>query len=164
MSENAGGGNVRARRMAIRIALLAALVATAFVMHAIGKEHNVLLDNKEALIGGVLYEPIETLSLYVDGVKKNDVKAGGRTAQKMVGKNHVIAVSIAGPGQTAVKTTERAVRLDLDMKKWMISLPALASGASDIYIPSPVTAPAPPPAETETFEPGGMTEETLPGI
>jgi hypothetical protein len=162
MSEN-GKGNARSRRLAIRVALIAALVAIAFAMHAIGKEHNVLLDNREAVIGGVLYEPIETLSLYVDGVKKNDVKAGSRTAQKMVGKNHVIAVGIAGTAAAAGKTTERAVRLDLDMRKWMISLPALAAGASDIYIPSPVTAPPPPPPETETFDPGAQ-EEALPGI
>jgi hypothetical protein len=162
MSENKSGGNVRSRRFVIRLALVAALVFAAFLMHGMGKEHNVLLDNKAAVIDGVEYAPIKNLSLSIDGVKKNDVKADGRAAHKMIGKRHVITVGILRPDKTAEKTIERAVRLDRDMKKWMISLPALAVGASEIYIPSPVTTTLPP--KTETLDSDGVPSETVPGI
>jgi hypothetical protein len=164
MSKKGSGGNVMARRLVIRFALIAALVSAAFLMHSIGKEHNVMLDNKAAVIGGIEYAPIEALSLSVDGVKKSDVKAGGRAAHKMIGKRHVITVGILRPDKTVEKTIERSVRLGLDMKKWMISLPALAVGASDIYIPSQAAPPPPLPHETETFDTDGEPAETLPGI
>jgi hypothetical protein len=158
------------RRMLVRALLLAALVAVAFWMYNIGKEHNVLLDNRAVVIGGVEYALIETLTLSIDGVKKNDVKAGGRVAHKMIGRNHKITAGIARPDKTVEKTVERGVRFGQDMRKWMISLPALVAGAPDIYIPSPVTAPPPPPpAETappaadDGFGIEGVPEETIPG-
>jgi hypothetical protein len=159
------------RRLLVRALLLAALVAIAFGMYSIGKEHNVLLDNRAVTINGVDYAPVETLTLSIDGVKKNDVKAGARVAHKMIGRNHKITAGVTRPDQTAEKTVERGVRLDADMKKWMISLPALVAGAPDIYIPSLVTTPPPPPPRDETAPPAGgegfgidgAPEETMPG-
>jgi hypothetical protein len=139
----------------IRAALVAALVAVAFAMYSIGKEHNVLLDNRAVTIDGVEYAALDTLALSIDGVKKNDIKAGDRAAHKMVGRKHKITVSVMRPDKTPEKTVERAVRFDSDMRKWMISLPALAAGAPDIYIPSPVTAPAPAPPSTDDEPPAG---------
>jgi hypothetical protein len=127
------------------VALAVALVALAYAMYNIGKEHNVLLDNHSVTIGGVEYAAIETLALSIDGVKKNDVKADSRVAHKMVGMKHKITVSVLRPDKTPEKTAERSVRFGADMRKWMISLPALAAGAPDIRIPSPAAAPAPPP-------------------
>jgi hypothetical protein len=148
-------GNIKARRIAIRAALVAALAATAFGMYSIGKEHNVLLDNRAAVIDGVEYAPVEALTLAIDGVKKNDVKAGGRVAHKMIGRNHKIAIGITRSDKTVEKTIERGVRFDADMRKWMISLPALAAGAPDIYIPTPAAAPPPPPPSDESSPPAG---------
>jgi hypothetical protein len=145
-----GKKNFLNRRFAIRVALVALLIFIAFVMYDMGKEHTVLMDNKPVTIDGVEYAPIETLSLFVDDVKKNDVRADGRVAHKMVGKNHRIKLAVMRQDKTVEKTVERMVRLDLNMKEWMISLPALAAEAPNIYIPNPVKTQAPPPDTTQT--------------
>ncbi|MDR0648974.1 MAG: hypothetical protein LBF92_06535 [Synergistaceae bacterium] len=167
-----GGANAIARRrLAVRALLIAALVAIAFWMHSIGKEHNVLFDNRAAVIDGVEYAPAGTLALSIDGAKKNDVRADARVAHKMTGSSHRVRVGAAGSD----KGVERAIRLDRDMKKWMISLPALLSGAPDIYVPVPVAAPPPPPPGDEPAAPAaeglgadapdmdGASVETIPG-
>jgi hypothetical protein len=131
------------RRLLIRVALVAALVAISFVMYDIGKERNVLLDNKSASIDGVEYEALVGVSIIVDGGKKTGVRPDARIAHKMVGRTHTIRLEISEGG----KSIERTVRLTMNMKSWMISLPALAGGARDIYIPRPAAAqPLPPPS------------------
>jgi hypothetical protein len=158
------GSDVSNRRFAARAAIVAALVVLAFAMYNIGKEYNVLLDNKTVSIDGVEYPMLETVSLTLDGVKKNDVKADARAAHKMVGKSHKIKIDVLRGDKSVEKTVERTVKFSMNMRAWMISLPALAGGAKNIYVPSPVTA---PPASTPPAEPQGPSapeeaiEETM---
>jgi hypothetical protein len=169
-----GGIALNARRFVIRFVLVALLVVLAFVMYSVGKEHSVLLDNKTAVIDGVEYVALKHAILVVDdGGKKNDIRADGRLAQKMVGKSHRLKLEILRDDKSVEKTVERTVKLDMDMKKWMISLPALAQGAVNIYAPAPVIVITPPPEPEEKSGdvelPGGADEgfgmeEALPGI
>jgi hypothetical protein len=162
--------NTRNRRLAIRIAILVALIVLGYSMYNIGKEYNVLLDNKTVTIDGIVYPMLDAVSLTVDGVKKNDVRADVRVAQKMVGKSHRIKLEVLNGDKSVAKTVERTVRFDLNMSAWMISLPALAAEATDIYVPSPVIfAPPPPPAATEVPAEAvpkldGVTDEALPSL
>ncbi|MDR3322357.1 MAG: hypothetical protein LBS93_07905 [Synergistaceae bacterium] len=154
--------NVGVRRFLIRLALITALIAIAFVMHSIGKEYNVLLDNMPVTIGGVEYGALAGASLSVDGIKVSNMRPDARATQKMVGGTHRIRLEILKNDKSVERTVERTVKLTLDMKAWMISLPALAGGADDIFIPRPSPAPvsaAPGPDEPDAADVTGVGGE-----
>jgi hypothetical protein len=153
-----------ARCLVIRLGVIIVLVLIAFVMYNIGKEHDVLFDNNSASIDGRDYASIAGGSLQADGGKKSVIRPGGRISQKMVGKRHRLKLDIMDGGGSVLRTVERTVSLNVDMKRWMISLPALASGAENIFVSRPVASPAPRPEPSsgdEYPENGGIGEAPI---
>ena len=150
-----------ARCLVVRLGAIIVLVLIAFVMYNIGKEHDVLFDNNSASIGGIDYAPVAGGSLQADGGKKSVIRPDGRISQKMVGTKHRLKLDIIDGGGSVSRTAERTVSLNVDMKRWMISLPALASGAENIFVPRPLASPAPrsvPSSEDEYPGNGGIEE------
>jgi len=132
------------RRWTIRLILLAALVGVAFWMYEIGKEYSVLIDNETVTIGGNEYAAVGYATLTVDGddAKPLSFEADDRLVQKMVARSHTLSVNILGEdGETVVKTVERRIKLNADAAAWMISLPAVAAEAPEIFIPNPLSKP-----------------------
>ena len=145
----------------IRLGAVIVLVLIAFAMYNIGKEHDVLFDNNNASIGGMDYASIAGGSLRADDGKKSVVRPGGRISQKLVGPRHRLKLDIIDDGGSVTRTVERTVSLNADMKRWMISLPALAAGAEDIFVSRPLESPAArsgPSSEDEYMENGGVGE------
>ena len=153
--------NVSKRRWTIRLILLAALVGIAFLMYDIGKEYNVLIDNETVTIDGKEYPAVEYADLIVDGneAKALSFEADDRLIQKMVGNGHTLRVKILKDDQeTVVKTVERKIKLTVDPKAWMISLPAVVGEAPNIFIPNPLYS-----EEEEQPAPSSSQEEETPG-
>lgn len=159
--------NVAKRRWAIRLILVAALVGVAFLMYDIGKEYSVLIDNDTVTIDGRKYPAIEYADLVIDGEKKAlFFQEEDRLIRKLVGKEHTLLVKVLDDDEeTVVETVERRVKLDVNTKAWMISLPAIVGGAPDIFIPNPLyseederPAPSPEPDEDETGDPNDPNE------
>ena len=62
--------NINKKRLIIRLSLVALLILLCFVLFYTGKEHEVLLDNKTATIGGREYQEIA----YMNGwITKEDI-------------------------------------------------------------------------------------------
>ena len=145
------------RRLAIRLALLLGMVALAFAMYHIGKEFNVLLDNETVTVDGTDYPMIDYAMLTIDGDddKEIEIMADDRIIRKMVGKKHKLVLKImAEDEETVVKTVERTITLNVDTKAWMVSLPAVANEAENIFVPNP--------AYSEDDEPEAVPEEEAP--
>lgn len=75
------------KRLIIRIVLLAALILLCFGLYYIGKEHEVLLDNKTVTIAGKEYAAIPYMTLVVDGNEEKEMEfyADDRDVVKLAG-------------------------------------------------------------------------------
>lgn len=151
-------GSVNKKRLVIRLILLALLVALCFFLYYYGKEHEVLLDNKTVDINGQSYEAAEFVRITVNGDAKNliELYAKERDVVKVTGPNHTIKVEIVDEDSDKVIKTEERVFNFGKTSYLMISIPAVAEKAPDVYLPLPgsmAQAPAPetaPEVETET--------------
>ncbi len=145
-------GTVNKKRLVIRLVLLALLVALGFLLYYYGKEHEVLLDNKTVNIGGQTYAAAEFVRITVNGDtdKQIELYAKERDMVKVTGPRHTIKVEIVDEDSDEVLRTEERV-LDLGKaSSVMISVPAVAEKAPDVYLPLPGTMTQAPEPETST--------------
>lgn len=132
---------IRKRRIAIRLLLVAALVGVAFLMYNIGREYKVLLDNETVAVDGTEYPAVPYAELTIDGNenKKTEIFADDRIVEKMVGSRHSLMLTIMNEDDgKVIRTVERTFKLNVDTRKWMISLAAVAGGAENIFVPNPL--------------------------
>ena len=150
-------GSVNKKRLVIRLILLALLVVLCFLLYYYGKEHEILLDNKTVEINGQSYEAAEFVRITINGDSKNPIElyAKERDVVKVTGPSHTIKVEIVDEdSDKVIKTEER----DFDLGKissLMISIPAVAEKAPDVYLPLPgamTQAPAPEPETAPATE------------
>ena len=156
-------GSVNKKRLVIRLVLLALLVVLCFLLYYYGKQHEILLDNKTAEIGGQTYEAAELVRITINGdaSKPTVLNAKERTLVKVTGPRHTIKVEIVDKvADRVIKTEERVFNFG-KTSSLMISIPAVAEKVQDVYLPLPgtmVQAPAPAPETspaTETTETEG---------
>lgn len=130
---------VNKKRLVIRIVLLVLIIASGFGLYYIGKQHEVLLDNKTAEIDGKSYEQAEYMRVVVDGDEENYIEfyAEDRDVVKLDGPSHKIKVTIMDEdSEKVIKTVEREFNLGTQTAL-MVSLPALAENAPNVYLPLP---------------------------
>lgn len=144
-------GSVNKKRLVIRLVLLALLVVLCFFLYYYGKEHVILLDNKTADINGTKYEAVGNVKIIINSDQKKSIElnSGERVVVKLSGPGHTIKAEIIDK-QTGgvVKSVERDFNFG-KTSSLMISIPAVAENAPDVYLPLPgsmTQAPAPEPA------------------
>ncbi|GHV52620.1 hypothetical protein FACS1894216_09070 [Synergistales bacterium] len=136
----ASGRSFSARRMAAGAVLLACLVAVAFLMYGIGKEYEVLIDNKSVSVGGREYGAVPYCSLVIDHDERKavDMREDDRIIIKMTGKTHTFVVKVLNEDDDSViKTIERRVELDGYSGALMLSIPAVSGESPEIFVPTP---------------------------
>lgn len=162
-------GSVNKKRMVIRLALLAFLVVAGFMLFYFGKEHIILLDNKTADINGTKYEAVGHVKIIINNDQKKSIElnSGERVVVKLSGPGHTIKAEIIDKQTgSVVKSVER----DFNFGKTpslMISIPAVAENAPDVYLPLPgsmIHAPAPEPAPEANKETTGDMEIEPPAL
>ena len=114
--------NINKKRLVIRLALVALLVLLCFVLYYIGKEHEVLLDNKNVTIEGREYQ---------------EIYAGDRDVVKLKGPSHTLKISVINEDTEEVtKTVEYKLSLR-SISSTMYSLPAIVESAPNAELPLP---------------------------
>ena len=139
-------GSAGARRAVIRLAVLAALVALGFLMHKIGKEFDVIIDNGTVSIDGARHEGMAYGTVIIDGdeKKKFDMWADDRVIKKMVGSKHSLTIKVVNEDDDSViRTEEREITLDFNPNAEMVSISAILGGAKTILTPNPLYSPEP---------------------
>jgi hypothetical protein len=124
----------------IRLAVVAILVAVGFLMYRIGKEYEVMLDNKTAEIGGVKYEGMAYGEILIDGTERTKFSMwdGDRVIKKMVGSDHKLTIKVLNEDDDSlIKTAERDITIDFNARASMISIGAILGGAENIVVPNP---------------------------
>lgn len=143
-------GSLNKKRLVIRLVLLALLAATGSLLFYLGKEHIILLDNKAAEIGGTRYEAAKYVRVTINGDRKKtmELNSGERVIVKISGPSHYIKAEIIDrQTDTIVSSAERNFNFG-KRSSFMISIPALAANAPDVYLPLPgsiAQAPSPVP-------------------
>lgn len=131
--------NINKKRLVIRIVLLILIVAFGFFLFYIGKQHEVLLDNKEVEISGKTYTPAEYVVVTINGDEENTLEfyPDDRDVAKLNGPSHTIKVQVVNEEtEEVIKTVERSFNFGRT-GNLMISLPALVEEAPDVYLPLP---------------------------
>ena len=148
--------NINKKRLVIRLSLVALLILLCFVLFYTGKEHEVLLDNKTATIGGREYQEIAYMNVVVDGDEEKTLEfyADDRDVVKLQGPSHTIKISVINEDtEEVIKTVERSLSLGV-VSSVMYSLPAIVEGAAEAELPLPHLE--------QAEEDGGSAEEETP--
>lgn len=155
-------GSVNKKRLVIRLILLSLIVVVCFLLFYFGKEHELLFDNKTVEINGQSYEALEFVRITINGDAKKSIELylKERDVVKVSGPKHTIKVEIVDEDSDKVIKSEERVFNFGKTSSLMISVPAVAEKAPDVYLPLPGSmtyAPAPEPApEKETETTGAM--------
>ena len=148
------------KRRVIRLILVFALIMIGFLLYYYGKEHEILLDNKTVEINGRSYEAAEFARITVNGdeMKALELYSNERNLVKVAGPKHTFKVEIVDENtEKVIKSEERTFNFGRT-SSFMISVPALAEKAQDVYLPLPGTM-----AESAAPETTGTGTEAAPG-
>ena len=115
------------RRNGIRTVLVLLLVGLGVVLFALGKEHQVFLDNKALAVGGAEVPALESVRVTVDGGEPLEFAADDRDVVQTRGLRAQVKLEVLDGNGNVTKTVERSVSFSFENRA-MISLPALAAG------------------------------------
>lgn len=125
------------RRNGIRTVLVLLLVGLGVVLFALGKEHQVFLDNKAAAVGGAQIPALEAVRVTVDGGEPLEFAADDRDVVQTRGLRAQVKLEILDGNGNVTKTVERSVSFSFE-DRVMLSLPVLVQGGEGYRLPPPV--------------------------
>jgi hypothetical protein len=134
-------GAVNKKRLVIRLILFFLLVVLSFVLFYFGKEHEILFDNKTVDIDGKSYQAVKYVRVTVNGDEKGSLELTAEDRDMVVDEDT----------EKVIKTEERVFNFG-KTSSLMISVPAVAEKAAEVYLPLPGNeseSPLPDPAEQE---------------
>ena len=80
------------KRFIIRITFFVILILLGISLYTIGKEHKVLIDNKDISINKTIYVADNPYKIWIDGKEIGSIKKNERKVAKVSGKNHKIII------------------------------------------------------------------------
>lgn len=125
------------RRNGIRTVLVLLLVGLGVVLFALGKEHQVFLDNKAAAVGGAQIPALEAVRVTVDGGEPLEFAADDRDVAQTRGLRANLKLEVLDGNGNVTKTVERSVSFSFE-DRVMLSLPVLVQGGEGYRLPPPV--------------------------
>lgn len=131
--------NFNKKRLVIRIIAFLCVIAVACGLFYIGKQHNVLLDNRNATIDGKQFEASKYVRVIVDGNEKDYIEfaADDRDAVNLEGPFHTIKiVEMDEDTEKVIKTVERKMNFGV-VNAQMLSLPAILAESQNVDLPLP---------------------------
>ena len=125
------------RRNGIRTVLVLLLVGLGVVLFALGKEHQVFLDNKALAVGGAEVPALESVRVTVDGGEPLEFAADDRDVVQTRGLRAQVKLEVLDGNGNVTKTVERSVSFSFE-DRVMLSLPVLAQAGEGYRLPPPV--------------------------
>ncbi|MFI5358485.1 MAG: DUF6672 family protein [Halanaerobiales bacterium] len=123
------------KKLIIRTSLIVLLIILGIILFVIGKQHKVLLDNRDLTIDGVTYTAEAAYEIWVDGEKvgRTALNPGRRNVAYVVGPSHEIELREVKNGKPTGDSIVKKFRLSVKQSEVIINIPALAAG-SDSFL------------------------------
>ena len=118
------------KRIIIRTALVAALILIGIFLYVIGKEHKVVIDNRDISVGDIIYNASTTYVVWVDNQEIGVIKKGERKIAKVAGVSHKIVVEEIEDNVLTGERYEKRFKLKTN-ESAMVNIPALINNANE---------------------------------
>jgi len=80
------------KRIMIRMALIAVLILIGIFLYTTGKEHKVLIDNKDIMVNDTTYNASAVYKIWVDNQEIGVIEKGKRIMTMVTGTSHKMVV------------------------------------------------------------------------
>ncbi len=137
------------KKLVIRAILLAVYIGLLALMLLTGKQHTILIDNKDAEDGS--YTGIDGMSVQIDNLESAEYYPGDRDMAVVKGQKHRIKVEIFSDG----KTVEKNFSVPYSQGMLLLSVPKMLANIESWLEPFVVEQEQP--AEGETNLSGAMS-------
>jgi len=117
------------RQLVARLVLLVLYVGLGAIMIFTGKQHTILIDNKD--VEGTSYTAIDGMSVQVDNLESSEYYAGDRDKAVVKGQNHKIKIEIFDPEQKI----EKEISIPFGQSMVLLSIPKLVNGVEPYMEP-----------------------------
>ena len=116
------------RQLVARLILLALYVGLGAIMIFTGKQHTILIDNKD--VEGTSYTAIDGMSVQIDNLESSEYYAGDRDKAVVKGQNHKIKIEIFDPEQKI----EKEISIPFGQSMVLLSIPKLVNGVEPYMV------------------------------
>ncbi|NMB38761.1 MAG: hypothetical protein GX994_04205 [Firmicutes bacterium] len=123
------------RKLIIRCGLVVFLILLGVFLYTAGKEHVILIDNRDFTDNGITYSAESSYEVCVDGqqVGRTALAAGKRNAAYVSGPRHKIELQEIIAGEPVGDRIEKSFKVATSISQITINIPALVAG-SDAFI------------------------------
>ncbi|MDO4560716.1 MAG: hypothetical protein Q4C86_07165 [bacterium] len=127
-----GGKKIKTRRAVVQAALVIFIVIFACALFYLGKDHDILLDNKDIVLQGKSYPAVPWVTVAADGDEERaaELLPGDRDVLKVSGPEHTVTINVLDEDTEKVIQTIK-YNLKLGVKPTvMLSIPGIVGGAA----------------------------------
>lgn len=118
------------KRIIIRVTLVGILILIGIFLYTIGKEHKVLIDNRDITVGDITYSAGTTYKVWVDNREIGVIKKGERRVARVAGTSHKIVVKEIKDKVLTGEKYEKMFKLKTN-ESAMINIPAMINDANE---------------------------------
>lgn len=130
------------RRLLVRIAFIAVLIAIGAVMMVIGRGHTVYFDNKTLEYNGQTYQAPYKVVVYIKGETVAKLKARERGMATHIGQNFGMALGVTQEKDGDEQIIEVSQKLPYSMDGVIINIPGYLAGlGEDAYLSEFIAVP-----------------------
>lgn len=118
------------RRIIVRITLIVVLILIGIFLYTIGKEHKVLIDNKDITVCDITYNADTNCKVWVDNKEIGLLEKGERGVAKVVGTSHKIVIEEIKDKVLTGEKHEKKFKLKTN-ESVTINIPAMMNNANE---------------------------------
>jgi len=118
------------KRIIIRTALIVVLILIGIFLYTIGKEHKVLIDNRDISVGDITYSAGTTYEVRVDNQEIGVIKKSERKVARVAGVSHKIVVEEIKDKVLTGEKYERIFKFKSN-EGAVINIPAMINNANE---------------------------------
>lgn len=118
------------KRIIIRITLIVVLILIGIFLYTIGKEHKVLIDNRDISVGEIAYSADTTYNVWVDNQEIFLLEKGERKVARVAGVSHKIVVEEIKSNVLTGEKHEKRFRLK-NNESATVNIPAMINNANE---------------------------------
>lgn len=116
--------------MIIRISLVVVLILIGIFLYTIGKQHKILIDNRDITVGDIAYRAGTTYNIWVDNQEIGMIKKGERIKAMVTGASHKIIVKEIKDDVVIREKYEKMFKLKVN-EDVVINIPAMINDLNE---------------------------------